>query len=107
MMSCKRCVPREKQTKTRLLNIDYLNMYLLTIQHRVAGTGAADAQRQQRLTQDHDSPQNIYIYIYRENVKPKKPTVEAQRNDHLFISRCLRGAGDGCRRCGRHARNTR
>ena len=48
--------PPRKQTTRPLLNIDYLNMHLLITPHRAMGAGAADAQRQQRLTQDHDSP---------------------------------------------------
>ena len=74
-------------------------MYLLNIRHRVTGARAADAQRQQRLAHGTTA---LHHEQLQKHVKPAK----TQQNNHLFISRCLRGAGDGCRRYGRHARNT-
>ena len=45
----------EKTNKNK--NIEYrLLEHLVTIQHRVTGAGAADAQQQKRMTQDHGSP---------------------------------------------------
>ena len=42
--TCRRCIPREN--KTKLDSISNSWEYLLTIQHRVAGAGAANSQQQ-------------------------------------------------------------
>ena len=38
--------------------------------------------------------------------EPTKPTVKNNITTTCFILYCLREAGDGCRRYGRHTRNT-